>query len=143
MALKKNMSFGDWIDFVLRWKWFMIFSFFVIIFIASAYCVVAKEMYKSSTTILVIPQSTPEDYIKATATYRIADRLHTIKQQVLSRTRLLEVIEEFNLYPELQEKAPREILVELMAKSITIELKGEKPGFENVFSLEYFHEDPP
>jgi uncharacterized protein involved in exopolysaccharide biosynthesis len=142
MALKKNMSFGDWIDFVLRWKWFMIFSFFVIIFIASAYCVVAKEMYKSSTTILVIPQSTPEDYIKATATYRIADRLHTIKQQVLSRTRLLEVIEEFNLYPELQEKAPREILVELMAKSITIELKGEKPGFENVFSLEYFHEDP-
>lgn len=136
------MSFDDWIDFVLRWKWLMIFSFFVIMFIASAYCVVAKDMYKSSTTILVIPQSTPEDYIKATATYRIADRLGSIKQQVLSRTRILKVIEELNLYPELAENVPREILVDRMAKSITIELKGERPGFENVFKLEYVHEDP-
>jgi uncharacterized protein involved in exopolysaccharide biosynthesis len=142
MALKKNMSFDDWIDFVLRWKWFMIFSFFVIIFIASAYCVVAKDIYKSSTTILVIPQGTPENYIKATATYQIADRLDTLKQQVLSRTRLLEVIEEFNLYPKLQKKATQEKLIEHMRKRITIELKGGKEGFENVFSLDYFHEDP-
>ncbi len=54
----------------------------------------------------------------------------------------MEVIEEFNLYPELPENTPREILVEQMAKSITIELIGERPGYENVFSLEYVYEDP-
>lgn len=142
MAFKKNMSFEDWIGFIFRWKWLLIISFMVIIFIASAYCVVAKDMYKSSTTILVIPQVTPEDYIKAAATYRIVDRLDTIKQQVLSRTRLLEVIKEFNLFPKLQEKAPPEVLVEQMRKRIIIELKGGKKGYEHVFSLEYIDEEP-
>ncbi len=136
------MKLEDWIEFASRWKWLMIFIVLLIMFITSAYCVVAKEVYKSSTTILVLPQSTPEDYIKETATYHIADRLDTIKQQVLSRTRLLEVIEEFNLFPQNNEKIPQEILVEKMRKRIKIELKGDIKGSENVFRLEYFDEEP-
>ncbi|RMG59755.1 MAG: lipopolysaccharide biosynthesis protein, partial [Deltaproteobacteria bacterium] len=88
MALKKNMEVSDWIELFLRRKWFIIFSFLIITFGAFAYCVVAPEYYTSSTTILIIPQKIPEDYVKSTVTYQIEARLNTLKQQILSRTRL-------------------------------------------------------
>ncbi len=120
----------------------MIFSVLVTMFAASVYCVVAKEMYKSSTTILITPQKIPEEYIKSTVTYRIEERLNTIQQQVLSRTRLLNVIKTHGLFPELQGKVPQEEIVEMMRERINLELKGDQRERKTAFAIEYSHEDP-
>ncbi len=120
----------------------MIFSVLVIMFAGSVYCVVAKEMYKSATTILVVPQEVPEDYIKSTVTYSVDERLNTIQQQVLSRTRLLNIVETFHLFPELKNRVPQETLVEKMIENTNIELKGDRRERKTAFTIEYFHEDP-
>jgi len=54
--------------------------------------------YRSETLILVVPQRVPESYVKSTVTARIEDRLLSISQQILSRTRLERIIHDFNLY---------------------------------------------
>src|SRR4030095_5216647 len=56
--------------------------------------------YRSDALILVVPQRVPESYVRSTVTMRIEDRLHSITQQILSRTRLEQVIRDFDLYAE-------------------------------------------
>ena len=58
------------------------------------------NVYRSETLILVVPQRVPESYVRSTVTTRIEDRLQSISQQILSRTRLERIIQDFNLYPK-------------------------------------------
>jgi uncharacterized protein involved in exopolysaccharide biosynthesis len=88
--------------------------------------------YQSETLILVVPQQVPESYVRASVTTRVEDRLQTITQQILSRTRLERIIGDFNLYPEERKTAIMESLVEQMRSSIRVEIvKGDafKVGF--------------
>ena len=82
--------------------------------------------YRSSTLILVVPQRVPESYVKATVTTRIEDRLQSISQQLLSRTRLERIILDFNLYEDQQQRAPMEDVVERMRANIQVQMvKGD------------------
>ncbi|PWB65163.1 MAG: protein GumC, partial [Deltaproteobacteria bacterium] len=80
------MTLREYAELFLRRKWMIVFSFLFILFAASVYCVVTPELYKSSTTILIIPQSVPSDYVRSTISVKVEEQLATIKQQVLSRT---------------------------------------------------------
>ena len=97
MPLRPNMEMDDFLDILRRRKWYIIFSILLILFGASVYCVVTPEKYKSSTTILVIPQRVPEGYVRSTISTPVDERLFTLRQQVLSRTRLIAVMEELGL----------------------------------------------
>src|SRR5262245_34305390 len=84
------------------------------------------DLYRSETLILVVPQQVPEAYVRSTVTTRIEDRLQTITQQILSRTRLERIIQDFNLYPELRKTAIMEDVVERMRSSISVQVvKGD------------------
>ena len=70
--------------------------------------------YRSETTILVIPQRVPEKFVQSTISADVSDRLQAISQQILSRTRLERIIQEFNLYEEERKTLIMEDLVEQM-----------------------------
>ena len=80
-----------------------------------------KNLYRSETLILVIPQRVPESYVRSTVTTRIEDRLRSLSEQVRSRTQLEKVINDFNLYPELRQSRPMEEVVGVMNANITID----------------------
>src|SRR5262249_52705869 len=44
--------------------------------------------YQSEALVQVVPQQVPEAYVPSTSTTRIEERIQTIAQQILSRTRL-------------------------------------------------------
>ena len=73
-----------------------------------------KNTYKSETLILVVPQRVPESYVRSTVTDRIADRLQSLSEQILSRPRLEKIIDEFGLYPEKRKTAVMEDIVDKM-----------------------------
>jgi polysaccharide chain length determinant protein (PEP-CTERM system associated) len=82
--------------------------------------------YRSETLILVVPQRIPEAYVKSTVTARIEDRLQSITQQILSRTRLERIINDFNLYAVERRARLTETVVEDMRKDIDIKVvKGD------------------
>ena len=84
---------------IWRRKWLIVLP---ALLIGSIVAVVAYRLparYKSDTLILVVPQRVPESYVRSTITTRIEDRLQAISQQILSRTRLERIIQDFNLYP--------------------------------------------
>ncbi len=70
------------------------------------------DRYKATTTILVDPQKVSEKYVSPTISSDPGQRLTTITQQVLSTTRLQQIIDDMHLYPELQGKISREEIIE-------------------------------
>ena len=136
MPLRPDMQPQEFLEIFLRRKWLIVFSILFILFGASVYCVVTPERFKSSTTILVVPQRVPENYVKSTISIGIEDRLGTIKQQVLSRTRLVAVMDELGLFKEDRKKYPVEEVVDEMRKRITIEVRHT-----DAFTLSFVHEN--
>ena len=100
------------------------------VFIAIATVVVAHYLpnrYRSETVILVVPQQVPESYVRSTITSRIEDRLQSISQQILSRTRLERIIQDFNLYERERQIGIMEDVIERMrTRDINVDtLKGD------------------
>ncbi len=56
--------------------------------------------YRSETLIMVVPQRVPDSYVKATITESIEDRLPSISEQILSRSRLERIITDMDLYKD-------------------------------------------
>lgn len=103
-----------------RWPAILI-PFAVITALSAVVVTFLPNRYRSETLIMVVPQRVPEEYVRSTVTTRIEDRLRSINQQIMSRTRLEPVIKEFNLYPNELRTGLMEDVVEQMRKDIKTE----------------------
>lgn len=92
--------------------------------------------YQSEATILLEQQNVPNQYVVPNVSTSVQDRLQTLSQQVLSRTRLEATIKRFHLYPDrhgLRALLPSGDQVEHMRKDIEIELVPA-PGHSDEFT---------
>jgi polysaccharide chain length determinant protein (PEP-CTERM system associated) len=145
---QRSFNIHYYIDIFLRRFWYILIPMVVVFAGASIYALTAPKVYRATTLVLVIPQKIPEAIIKPTVTSSIEDRLQSIGQEVLSRTRLEQIIAELKLYPKEIKSLSKEEVVELMRKNIKIEIKGVGEGSrsssrtEGYFTISYFGEDP-
>src|SRR5207244_10523398 len=82
------------------------------------------DLYRSTATVLVERHQIPETFVRSSITSELETRLQTISQEVLSRARLVHLIEQFDLYRDLRRRASIEAAVEGMRRDIQIELKS-------------------
>src|SRR4051812_44300561 len=54
--------------------------------------------FRSEAFIIVVPQRVSPEYVRTSATGLLSDRLQSINDQILSRTRLERIVRDFNLY---------------------------------------------
>ena len=94
--------------------------FLLIFLFAGLIAFMLPPVYRSQSTILIEGQQIPEDFVKTTITTYVEERLQVIKQQVMSRTKLLSIINQFNLYTEMREKHTTEEMVAKMRKAIEL-----------------------
>ncbi|MBS0182892.1 MAG: hypothetical protein JSS39_10860 [Nitrospira sp.] len=78
--------------------------------------------YKSTATILIEEQEVPSDLVRSTITSYADQRIETIKQQVMSRTTLWKVVEQFNLYHDQRQHSPVEEIVKRFIKDVDMEV---------------------
>src|SRR5215471_3095215 len=83
---------------------------------------VLPPRYRSATLILVEQPTMPKDYVTPNIADDLQERLQSITQQILSRTRLLHIIDQVNLYAEAHGQVSQDVKVERMRKDIEIEL---------------------
>ena len=112
---------NDYIEILKLRKWDLILPALIIILIAVIVAFALPPIYKSTSTILIEEQEIPADFVVATVTGYAEQRLETINQRIMSHTRLLEIINQFNLYQDLRDKWTTEEIVEKMRKSIFLE----------------------
>jgi polysaccharide chain length determinant protein (PEP-CTERM system associated) len=103
---------------------------------------VIPSTYRSGTLILVEQPSVPEKYVVSNIDSDIQQQLDSITEQILSRTRLLHIIDNLGLYAqERKHKSPDE-LVEKMRKDIEIELSHSDDKKLSAFNIYYESRDP-
>jgi polysaccharide chain length determinant protein (PEP-CTERM system associated) len=81
------------------------------------------EVYRSSTLILITPQKLPASYISSTSTMSVEQRVQTITRQILSRTSLEKIINEFDLFQLKTSGTTMEERVEALRKRVKIEVR--------------------
>ena len=97
--------------------------------------------YQSNTLILVEQPTMPKEYVTPNVTVEMQERLQSITQQILSRTRLLRIIDQVGLYSAPAPKSPDE-KVDQMRKDIAIELVRGHGDQITAFNVSYTSGDP-
>jgi len=141
-----SISLTDMKAVILKRKWLVIAIFFACVTIAGILCLVLPVSYRSQTLILVESQKIPENYVQALVGPTIEERLNSIQQQVMSRTVLTQMIQEFDLYPEAVHRKGMETVVEHLRKDITVTTMAAKSQRSvsgiDAFSISFAHENP-
>ncbi|HKV62609.1 MAG TPA: hypothetical protein VJO16_11890 [Candidatus Acidoferrum sp.] len=117
-----NTQIREYLDLARRRKLWIIL---ITLGVSTCISVVAMRLpsiYRAETVILVDPQKVPEGIVPSSVSGSVADRLSTIRQEVMSPTQLGVLIKEMNLFPELKDKVSEQALVSRMQRSTTIEV---------------------
>jgi polysaccharide chain length determinant protein (PEP-CTERM system associated) len=136
-------DFGRYLDIVRRRHIHFLVPLFLgwLLIWGSSWFLPAR--YKSGTLILVEQPSMPKNYVEPNVNDDLQARLQSITQQILSRTRLLLIIDKLHLYNDRHKVRTPDEKVELMRKDIDIELVREAQGDAiHAFRVSYTSRDP-
>ncbi|MBI2524716.1 MAG: hypothetical protein HYV93_01920 [Candidatus Rokubacteria bacterium] len=129
-----------------RRKWLAILVFALPATAAVSVIAALPVLHRSTATVLVERQQVPEAFVRPTVTSELETRLHTISQEILSRSRLEGLIARFGLYPDLRSRMSGEEVIESMRKDIRLDLRSTetrgRAGATTAFALSYQGRDP-
>ncbi|MEK7285818.1 MAG: GNVR domain-containing protein [Nitrospirota bacterium] len=119
-------------------KWWFFVPFFSVLLLTLALIFLLPKRYQSTTLILV-----QEGEIDLTNTYAlgsepVSSQLSTLSQQILNRSSLQKIVDQFGLYKNLT--TIKEMQVEKMREDTKIETVGL--NHLNAFSISYLNENP-
>ena len=89
-------------------------------------------IYMARASVLIATQKLSESFVRPTIQEDATERINALTSQVLSRQSLTEVVEQFDLYPELRESEGMDEAVAALARKISIELD---PGIRSPASV--------
>lgn len=98
--------------------------------------------YKSSTLILVQQPTMPSTYVAPNVNENLQDRLQSITQQILSRTRLLMIIEKLHLYTDAKVLQSPDDKIDAMRKAISVDLVQNRNNEITAFRVNFSAHDP-
>lgn len=133
----QSLTLSELLKSVVRRPWWLVVP--MALCLAGGYGVfrTMTPIYRASTLVMVEKQKVPADYVKATVTTDIDERLKTIEQQITNRDNLERIIVEMNLYPEVRSGAPADKVVEQMRRrDLAVERRGD------VFRIYFKDRDP-
>src|SRR5580692_2885383 len=94
----RALTLQDYTTILKRRWWIIAIPAIVFPIVGFGMTFLVQPQYVSQTLVLVEQQKVPESYVKAVVTEDLSGRLATMKEQILSRSRLQPIIERFNLF---------------------------------------------
>ena len=140
---ESQLDIGYYVNLVLRRRWFVIIAFFMTLITGIYLAVALPKKFQAETLILIEPQRVSANYVQAVVSNDLESRIATIKEMILSRTNLLKIIENFNLFSEpakgdmfLDDK------IEIMRKRTTVDIVSDRGRNANAFKIAFEGEEP-
>lgn len=120
MLMQRELALEDYLDIARRRWWILAVP--AVIFSISAYAMslFLPSRYTSETVVLVEEPVVPENLVKPVLGGDVNQRLATMQEQILSRTRLQQIIEKFGLYQDDKGQPSMEDKVARFRKTITV-----------------------
>ena len=129
----RTLSLDDYLG-ILKRRWMLIaIPAIVLPIVAFAISYRLTPTYTSQTLVLIESQRVPEDYVKPVIDDSLDTRLASMKEQILSRSRLEPIIKQYNLGDPKTDMDTRidEVRKDIVIKPIRSEISGTGglPGF--------------
>ena len=99
-AQTEGLNIGYYLTLVSRRRWFIIVPFCLAVIVGMALIFMLPKIYEATTMILVQPQRVPEKMVASVVDSDIENRINTLSQQVLSRSNLERVMDQFKLFSD-------------------------------------------
>ena len=126
-SLNINENLAGLLGFLTRRRWWILLPFCFVTLVTIAVLLLLPNRYTSAATLLVVQQQVPQRYVVPNSTTDFSSSLQAMKQEVLSRTQLLQMIHDFGLYPKERKRLAPEELVALMLSNIDVVPINENP----------------
>jgi len=88
------------IDILVRRRWIILLPLCFTMTVGLYFAVTLPRVYSANTTILVQPQEVPGSYVKSIVSSEFGARISAISQQVLSRSNLEKIMEQYGLFTD-------------------------------------------
>ena len=139
-----DVILNNLVRMAIKRRWWLLAPTVVVALGACMASMVVPNRYESEATILVEHQQVPERYVTPNSTSDIREALLIMTDAILSRTQLLQIIDEYGLYPSDRKRLDPEELVDLMRSKVTIKPTGKGGATEelNAFKVSYTGADP-
>src|SRR5438094_1058747 len=122
----KKYAAEDFLRIAWRRKWVILIPFVVASVTTFMIVKHLPNRFQSKTLILVVPQRVPDSYVHSTVSAPIEDRLRSMKEEILSRSRVERSMDDFNRYPDERRRLSTEDVVEKMRREIVVDtVKGD------------------
>lgn len=109
---------------VKRRRWWLLTSSCCIPIAVVVVALKLPNKYVSQATLLLVQQQVSQRYVEPDSTAAPADAVEGLKLEVLSDSRLVQIINDMGLYPTQRPSEPPELLVDRMRKDIDVEPLG-------------------
>lgn len=149
---QETIDLKDFTDIIRRRRWSFLIPAGAIFLLAVIVALAMAPVYKSTATILIEEQEIPVDFVVTTVTSYVEQRLQSINQRIMSTTRLLEIIDRFNLYAdergnrstqELIAKMRDDVLLEPISTEVMDKRTGRATMATIAFTLSYAAKEAP
>lgn len=135
---------------IYRRRWWFVLPVLAGIAVAGALSILISPQYRSTAMLLVASQDVPTSFVASPLTNYADERIAKIRQQILSRTHLIELMREMKLYPEERRKMSSEDVQNIMRSAIGVDLVAASEGNRTstgsdttiAFNLSFTYRDP-
>lgn len=144
-------DFKEMLLILKRRKYQIIVSFLLILAVTMGFALFWPPAYRSTATILIEEQELPTDLVRSTVTSYADQRIQTIKHQIMTRSTLWKMIEQYGLYSKMRNSASTEEIIKEMTKNISVDVisaevvdrrTGQQTNATIAFTLSYRGESP-
>ena len=118
---EQSISLSGILQLLRRRRWWILLTACATTLATIAVVFLLPNRYTSDATVLVIQQQVPERYVVPTTTTDVSQALQGMTQEVLSRSRLLSIMDAVGLYATERNHLAPEQLLERMRRDIDIQ----------------------
>jgi uncharacterized protein involved in exopolysaccharide biosynthesis len=147
----KKKDIKEYLDLFRRRKVQILVPMGVIFIVGVLAAFILPPVYRSTATILIEEQEVPPDLVRSTVTSYADQRIETIKHQVMTRSNLWKIVEQFGLYTgerrrktteEVLERFVNDIKIQVISAEVVDHRTGQQTHATIAFTLSYDGETP-
>jgi protein tyrosine kinase modulator len=145
------MTAGDALDFLRRRRWLCIGTFTAIFLASVVLAFKLPPVYRSEATILIEQPTIPGDIVESTIRSYVDEQIQVVSQRVMTKENIQELVEKYDLYPELRATEPIEVVAASFRDNFDLQnqtaevfdpRRGRMSGSTFAFVVAFQNDDP-
>lgn len=119
--MEQDLELGNILRIIKRRKLWLILPCICVFITTLIVALMLPNIYKSTATVMIQNPQIPQNLVQSTVTSLADQRIQAITQEVSARSKILSLVDKFDLLPDKRESLSSEDLVEKIRERINVE----------------------